>query len=238
MIRVAIVEDEKKYADKMVEYVKRFQEENPGETFLVSQFDNAVDFLSDYDPDTDIVFIDIEMPLMNGYEAAQRLRRDGNNVCLIFVTCMAQYAVKGYEVDAIDFMVKPVGYYNFSLKLKKAIGIARHNKRRSIAVMSDNVIKTVAVSDIYYIEVIKHDTYIHTKSGVLRQQVSLKEMETKLGGRQFARCNHCYLVNLAYVTSVSGNSVVVGQEELQMSRPKRKAFIDALTAYLNGGCVI
>lgn len=238
MIKVAIVEDEKQYSDMMVEYVKRYQSENAGDNFLVSRFDNAVDFLSDYDTDTDIVFIDIEMPMMSGYEAAQRLRKAGNNVCLIFVTCMSQYAVKGYEVDAMDFMVKPVSYYNFAMKLKKAVGIAKQNKHASIAVSMDNVTKIVAVADIDYIEVIKHDTYIHTKGEVLRQQVSLKEMENKLSGQPFARCNHCYLVNLAHVTSVDNGNVVIGKAALQISRPKRKAFMDALTAYLNGGTVL
>lgn len=88
---------------------------------------NGLNFIEDY-PGCDIVFMDIEMPQMNGIEAAKKLRAFDTQCSLIFVTNMARYAVAGYEVDAMDFLVKPVGYFNFSMKLKKAVQIQKEKK--------------------------------------------------------------------------------------------------------------
>lgn len=238
LIRVGIVEDEKECSDRMIEYLNRYQEERGEVRFLIDVFHNAVDFLSDYKRDTDIVFMDIEMPLMNGLDAARKLREQESQVVLIFVTRLAQYAVKGYEVEAMDFMIKPINYYNFSLKLKKAIGIANYKKHASIYIKTGSGLKRFFSPEILYIEVIKHYTYIHTKDGVYCQQIPLKELEAELKAMGFARCNNCYLVNLSHVARLEKNEVWVEDTVLQISKPKRKEFVNALTNYLNGGILL
>lgn len=238
MIRIAVVEDDAESSDKIIKFIRRYQTENEEDNFIVDLFTNGVDFLSDVKEDTDVVFMDIEMPLMNGLDAAKKLRDKNFDCCLIFTTNMAQYAVKGYEVDALDFMVKPISYFNFSMKLKKAIRIMKSRQAESIQISFGNGQKRVFVPDIKYIEVIKHKTYIHTKDGVFEQRISLNEMEKKLERFSFAKCNKCYLVNLRYVSSIDGNICTAGGEILQISRSQKKSFVDALTNYLNGGIVL
>ena len=239
VIRVAIVEDERECSARMMEHLNRYQEENGGVRFLIDVFENAVDFLSDYKSDTDVVFMDIEMPLMNGLDAARKLREKQPDVVLIFVTRMARYAVKGYEVDAMDFMIKPINYCNFSLKLKKAIRIADRNRHSSVYIKTEVGLKRFFVSDILYIEVIKHYTYIHARDGVYKQQIPLKELEEQLSEAGiFTRCNNCYLVNLSCVSRLEKNEVWIEDDCLQISKPRRKEFINALTNYLNGGILL
>lgn len=101
MYRIAIVEDDQNAAEVLRSYLQRYEEEN-GEQFSVSSFANGLLFLKEQESGFDIVFMDIEMPALDGMETAKLLRRVNDISCLIFVTNMASYAIKGYEVDAID----------------------------------------------------------------------------------------------------------------------------------------
>ena len=105
------------------DYILRYSEEKQ-EPLAVECFENGLNFISDYKASCDIALMDIEMPHMNGLDTARKLREFDSQIPLIFITNMAQYAINGYEVQALDFMVKPIEYFNFSLKLDKAIRIS------------------------------------------------------------------------------------------------------------------
>ena len=109
MLRCAIVEDSPRELEHLKECLARYSAERdiPLET---TAFGDAASFLEHYRADYDIVFMDIELPGINGMEAAHRLREIDRQVILIFVTNMAQFAVKGYEVDALDYIIKPAQY--------------------------------------------------------------------------------------------------------------------------------
>lgn len=126
IINIAVVEDEQQQILNYQNYLDRFQKERK---IMVKThyFNDGLLFLEQYHQNEfDIVLMDIAMPQMNGLETAKRLRTVDKNVCLIFITTLAQYAIKGYEVDALDFLIKPVGFDLFSIKLEKAI------KRKSL----------------------------------------------------------------------------------------------------------
>ena len=106
MINVAIVEDEKQAADRLCSLFCRYERER-GEKFRVVVFSDPVTFLANYSPDYELIMMDIDMPDLNGMDAVRKLREADREVMVIFVTNLAQYAVKGYEVDAFDFIVKP-----------------------------------------------------------------------------------------------------------------------------------
>ena len=106
-MRVAIVDDVRKDAQLLREHLRRYQGDNGGE-WETALYANAEDFLARYRPEFDLVILDIDMPGLNGVDAARRIREMGDNVVLMFVTNMPQYALQGYAVDAIDYLIKPV----------------------------------------------------------------------------------------------------------------------------------
>ncbi|MGN0806744.1 MAG: LytR/AlgR family response regulator transcription factor, partial [Candidatus Coproplasma sp.] len=120
MIRIAIVEDEKQQYEILNSYLQRYGAEN-GETFDVRYFLDAVEFVSDYRYDFDLIFMDIMMPDLDGMKAAEKLRAIDGKVPLIFVTNMAQYAIQGYSVSARYFLLKPVNYDDFAIKMKDTL---------------------------------------------------------------------------------------------------------------------
>ncbi len=119
-MKVAVVDDVPRDAQLLVRYLQQFQGEQ-GISIQIVPFYSSIDFLEEYDGAYDIVFLDIEMPGSDGLTTAREIRNRDDAVAIIFITNMAQYAIRGYEVNAVDFMVKPVGYFNFSQKLAKAI---------------------------------------------------------------------------------------------------------------------
>lgn len=232
--RVAVVEDKQAEFELLTAYFSRYTQEK-GEQFELDHFSSGEEFLQKYRPVYDLVFMDIGLPKANGMETAVRLRELDRLVTLIFVTNMAQFAVQGYEVDAFDFVVKPVSYPNFSLKLQRALNrLAARQDEELIITLSDQISR-VSTARIKYIEISGHRMIYHTTDGDLTAYGNLKEVEAGLNHRVFVRCNSCYLVNLSYVKAIRGHVAVVDTDELQISRPKRKAFIQALNDYLGGG---
>ena len=115
-IQIAIVEDDKLASDTIKEYILRYGKENSLQ-FGISQYSDAVGLLDQYSAEYDIIFMDIQMPYMNGMDAAHRLRTLDQKVILIFTTSLAQYAIEGYSVDAMAYLLKPINYYEFAMKL-------------------------------------------------------------------------------------------------------------------------
>lgn len=231
MIKVAIVEDEDAAAAVLTSFLERYAAET-NEKLLYVRYNCTTDFLSGYDG-CDIVFMDINIANdMNGIKAARKLRQIDSVVTLIFITSFEQFAVKGYEVEAFDFIVKPVSYTDFALRMGRAVKHIQKEKFDMISIKNDGKISIVSVRDIKYIEVIKHKLLFHTVSGVIEGTGSLRETEDQLAGKYFARCNKCYVVNLWYVRGLNGFTVNVDGEELIVSRPRKKEFLSELNRYL------
>ena len=229
MIKIAVVEDEVDMSNILVEYIKKFFEENELDV-KVTVFNNAFKFLDAYNFNFDLIFMDINMPSLDGISASKKIREIDAKVMLIFVTSLAQYAIKGYEVNAFDFIVKPITYYNFALKLNRALDSLSKDDTKTIVINSKTSIKKIKVRKICYIEVIEHKLIFHTTDGDF---VSFGTLKIK--HYRWALCYQCYFVNLKYVTEVKNNVVIVNKHELQISRPKRKEFIQSLNLFLSSG---
>ena len=230
-IKIAIVEDDKGFSDTIKEYILRYGKENEL-PFEITQFPDAVGLLDQYTPTYDLIFMDIQMPYMNGMDAAHRLRILDQKVLLIFITSLAQYAVEGYEVDALSYLVKPVNYYEFAMKLQKAV------KRVPFISSNDVIISTksgdirLAQEDIRYVEVRGHWIVYHTLSGEYSQYSSLSKVEEQLSATEFSRCYICYLVNMHYAQRINGTFCILDNgTELKISQPKKKTFTATLEAY-------
>ena len=211
MIRVAIVEDEAEIREQLMGYVQRYTRQY-GTAFEVKTFADGLEILEDYRPAYDLILLDIEMKHLDGMETARRIRELDPDVMLVFITNMAQYAIKGYAVEAQ----------------------LRRRTRHYLAVPVEGGLRRLDTSRIYYIESEGHRVHFYTEEGDFAAPGALKALEEKLADRPFARCNSGYLVNLAQVQAVQQNTVEVGPYELQVSRPKRKSFLAALTDYIGG----
>ena len=207
MTRIAIVEDEAAVREQLAGYVQRYTRQY-GTQFEVTMFTDGVEILEDYRPVYDIIFLDVEMQHLDGMETARRIRELDSDVLLIFITNMAQYAIKGYAVGALDYVLKSVPV--------------------------DGGMRRLDDATIYYIESEGHRVHFYTEDGDFSAPGALKALEEKLTGRLFARCNSGYLVNLAQMSGVQQNTVQVGPHDLQISRPKRRAFLAALADYIGG----
>ena len=228
MIRVAILDDEESQIETIISHLERFQSET-GEDFTPSVFKNAVSFLADYKADFDLVFMDIRMPYITGIDAAKMLRERDQNVALIFVTSLAQYAVDSYKVEASDYLLKPISYIDFKLSLTRVL--KKIAKDDFLTISYKNSVNRLRISEIRYVETSEnHKIVYHTAHGDLTRFASIKKAEDELASKGFASCNQCYLVNLAYVASVEGFVCKLRDgTELQISQPKRKSFTTALS---------
>lgn len=231
MTRVAIVEDEEESARRLEEILKRYQDEF-GTEFRISRFLDGIDFVDGYSADYDIVFMDIDMPHMNGMEAAKLMRECDPNVALIFVTNLAKYAIKGYDVGASGFLVKPLDYNTFCLRAGKEIERLKERDEPYLLVNSRVGKAKVLYSSICYITVHGRYVLLHMKNGVQELHVSMKELEPILSGHGFVRGDNSSMVNLKYVTEVNMEGAIVNGELIPCSRNRRKALLDAFTLYL------
>lgn len=232
MIRIAIVEDDKNYAAVLKKYITRYGEESE-QRFLVYEFQDGEDIVEDYKGAYDIILMDIEMQFMDGMTAAERIREVDSEVVIIFITNMPQYAMKGYAVEALDYVLKPINYYAFSQRIDRALRRMSRRQTKHLSISYKGRVQKLEIPSIYYVEVQDHNLYYHTKDGIIEQRGTMKEVEEALANEPFFRCNKCYLINLEYVSGFEGSNVIVEKEAVQVSRARKKELLDALNNYLN-----
>lgn len=229
--KIAIVEDVKQSRELVKDYIKRFALEHNRE-FEMIEFEDGEDIIADYGCNYDIIFLDIEMKRSNGMEIAEKIRKIDKNVIIIFKTNMAQYAIRGYSVDALSFLLKPVPYFAFSQELKKSIDKLDAREDSFILISAEFGMRKLMTKDILYIESMKHTLIIRLSTSEVTMRGVMKDMEDKLEKYHFHRCNNCYLVNLSKVKGIQGEFVIIGNDELKMSRGRKKSFMEALTSYV------
>lgn len=228
LFTVAILEDERPAADTLRSCLDRFTTGHPETRFDTTLFAEPTAFLEGYKPLWDIVFMDIEMPNMDGMAAARRLRAFDEQVILIFVTNMAQFASKGYEVDALDYIIKPFLYVDFERKLTRALKLCT-TKAESIIIQQRSNSRRLLLQEINYIEVRGHNLEFHTEHGDFRSTGSLQDMENALNRYGFLRCGKPYLINPRHLSGIHGQSAILRDgTEIPIGRAFRKAFMQGL----------
>ena len=236
MINISIVEDRKEDADALEFQISEYARNNGGE-FSVKKFDNPLSFLQNMPPRTDALFLDIDMPEMSGMQFAHKIRETDKNVIIVFVTNMLQYALDGYSVSALDFLIKPINYQSVLRTMNKVTETLGSREEKSISIKNsvDGRVMLVSAADIYYVEINRHRIVFHTKIGELVDWGSLDVIQNKLPAKIFARCHVSFLVNLKYVSQIEKDTVVVGKDRLPMSRSQKKNFCADLARYLGKG---
>ncbi len=227
MYQIAIVEDVDIAAQAIEGHLTKFGEEF-GEQFHITRFRYGMQFLTKYQAIYDIVFMDIEMPLLNGMDTATKFRELDQTTILIFVTNLTQYAIRGYEVDALDYILKPVGYAAFSMKMRRALRRVVPLSSHKIVISTKSGDFSISVNSIKYIDSVGHQITYHTEEKEYQAYGTLKNVEASLPEGMFYRCNSGILVNLDFVVGISGNDVLLSNESLPVSRARKKEFTVAV----------
>ena len=231
MIRIAVVEDNDECADGLSSLLAKFSVECK-ERLDVKRFVNGLDFIDEYDAGFDVVFMDIEMPLMNGLETARLLRERDSSVALVFLTVMSQYAICGYDVGAAYFLIKPVGYEELSDKLKRILE-KRKTEEKYVLFSGQDGVTRVPYKKIVYVESRGHWCIFKTADGAEHRKLTpMKNVEAQLGADGFLRSSNSFLVNILYVDGWSGTDVSVNGDSIPISRSRRKEFVNKLTELL------
>lgn len=231
-IQIAIVEDEPRFAKQLQSYIRRYERES-GRQIHITTFVDGEDITDHYCGAYDIILMDIQMQFMDGMTAAEKIRELDQDVVIMFITNMIQYAIRGYEVDAMDYVVKPVEYFAFSQKLDKAVKRLKKSVSMSISVPTEAGLQKLAVSDIYYIESQGHYARYRTARGEFLSRASLKELEGEMNKFGFFRCQKGFLVNMKHVDSISEGDCMICGERIPISRSKKNEFMGLLLQYMN-----
>ena len=233
--RVAIVEDDSDYSDFLTQCLNKYGMEKEI-SFNIKSYTKGESFLDNYRQIYDLVFLDVDLGegFLNGMETAEKLRLLDSMVLLIFVTNMPQYAPDGYNVNALDYCLKPISYSNLTVKLDKAMKVLSQRKGTPVKIKDKKGTRIVSSSDIMYIEVMGHDLIFHTIDETIESYGGLSEKEAELSSSDFARCSASVLVNLSFVKGLYGDEIAIGDERIRIGRSKKKAFLDQLNTFLGG----
>lgn len=197
-IKIAIVDDEDIQVDTMTSLVK---EAAAGLSLSVSLIDfssgEAFLFALEDHPDLDMVFLDIEMNQTDGLKVAKRIRQTDKDLTIVFATAFAEYAVQGYDVQALDYLLKPIELDKVKRVLK------RHLDRQpavveKVTLESQGEVVKLALDDILYVEVNRRECEIHTLNGPVTVSRTLKELSEELSD-DFIQTHRSYLVNVSHM---------------------------------------
>ena len=230
MINVAIVDDDVRSVDRIKEYLAQYESES-GKFFNITSYSDGDHIVCQYDHQFDIIFMDVEMKFMDGMSAAEEIRKIDSEVVIIFITNMAQYAIRGYAVQALDYLLKPVSYFAFAQCLNKALARRDNRGTRSVVLNIKGGTARVDLKDIYFIETQGHNVICHVVNGEYRLLSTMREVEDQLADFHFFRINKSYLINLAHAENFQGDEVKLGKYSLPVSRMRKKDFLKALTSY-------
>ncbi len=234
MTHITIVEDESHFIGQLKQFLAQYEAER-GVKLHTDWFTDGESAVENYSMSTDILLMDIQLPYMDGMTTAELIRRKDPEVIIIFVTNMTQYAIKGYTVGAMDYLVKPLSYFALSQRLDKAVAKMGKRERRFLTVASAGQMRKVEVSHVRYIESSGHNLTFHMTDGTLFSVPgTMTQTERELAGLPFYRCNKGCLVNLEHVDAIQDNCAQVGKDILPISRGRKAGMMTALTDYVNG----
>lgn len=231
----AIIDDEPLAVELMESYVRKtpFLDLQGSFGSAVAAFDTL------RERPVDLLFCDIQMPGLNGMELSRMLPADTR---VVFTTAFSRYAVEGFRVNAVDYLLKPISYADFLaaaqkglewFELKRSVGTPAADDRRSIFVKTEYRLQQIALERILYIEGLKDYVKIHVEGEPhpVLSLMSLKSLEEQLPADRFIRVHRSYIVQPAKIRTIERNRIVFGKEYIPISENYRQAFLDFLAAH-------
>ncbi len=231
LIKVAIVENEDEVAKKDAMLLEQYAAENQV-NIEKKIFSNALAFLEDKTV-FDAVLMDIDMPGINGMKAAEELRKENKRIDIIFTTNLPQYAIDGYKVEAIDFVIKPISFPNLSFAMEKVLEKKKNSLNGSFFLKIGSMARRFDNNEIIYFEMVGHNIVMHEEGlEPFKVRGSLKMVEPELNPDVFVKINSGIIVNLSKVRSLGdGVCLMDDGSSLPISRSHKKEFATRLAQF-------
>ena len=233
MYRFAFIEDNNSDFASLKEAIERFSHEF-NEELAIDRFENGEDFLNTYQiGNYEAVFFDILLgdDHINGLDTARKLYEIDPNVSILFLTNMAQYAINGYEVNAVDYIIKPIKYYDFTLKLQKLLRSLKSSQKQLVSFKTDGETIILNEDEILYVVVTSHYLSIFTEKKEYIVREPLKKFEKKLSN-SFARSGISYLVNISKIEKILVNDIVINGKMIPLTRLYKKDFLKKVNEHM------
>jgi DNA-binding LytR/AlgR family response regulator len=225
-----IVEDEPVARKGLEEYVKEVAFLN-----LVGQAENAIKAagLMSERP-VDLMFLDIQMPKLTGIEFLKTMK---NPPLIIFTTAYSEYALEGYALDVVDYLMKPITFERFLKAAQKAYDLHQLKKASSLHekvsedhffVKCDGKFEKVFFNEVTYIEGLQNYAIIHTVNRKLITYITMTSVEQQLPKDQFLKVHKSFIVSIQQVKAIEGNEILIGQARIPISRTLKDEVVNQI----------
>ena len=223
-MRIAICDDEAVQQELLRKYLEEWTGKN-GEVLETELFSSGESFLFawDDDRDFDLLILDIEMGQLNGMELARKIRRQDEDIPILFVTGYEKYMAQGYEVAALHYLMKPLLKEKLFEVLDKIKKRGKNEEKQFF--QTDKGPVSLPLSKIWYVEARAHQCILYTEGEEYTLYSGISEMAQLLGGhREFVRCHRSYLVNVQHILAVVKSELILDDKRrLPVSRNSEKA---------------
>ena len=231
MLLIAVVDDDPKDASMLKECVETYCKTNH-HAAMIHVFHDGLDLIRSTE-NHDIVFLDIQMGRLDGLETARFIRKINKETILVFVTNMAQFAIKGYEVDALDFILKPPSMASIAYVMDKAMKrLDGSGAKAQFSLKTSDGTISLSANDITYVEVFDHNLVYHTTKGEYTVRGRLSDVIEKLSPDRFVMCNRSFIVNLRHVSNVTSDYLLIGDTRISVSKSHRKELMKRFSSFL------
>ena len=232
MYQIAICDDDQSFIQDLKINLERYAVDT-GREFCFFEFHDGTELLENYQPDFDLIFMDIKMEKLSGLKTAEEIRKTDSTVGLFFLTSLSQYVWKGYEYGAINYLLKPMKYGRLKMELDRFFSRYQGREEGYLSFSNDNGKYKVLYKNLRYAETQKRNVLLHFDGQEQVIYKNMKEIASLLEAqRQFARCHASFIVNMAYVKSVENlEAVLTTGERVPVSQPKRREFMAKLADF-------
>lgn len=232
VVKTAIIEDDAAQAALLQEYLLSLNKDSI--SFELSVFRSAEDFLDVFSQGVfQILFMDIQLPKMDGLSAAGRVRATDDDVIIIFITSAPQFAIHGYEVNAKDYILKPLIYDSFVRKMDRILPYIKKEPERLISIGGNGMdTYVISVDSLIFVEVFGHKLIYHCKECDIEVYGKISDAEEMLKKHRFLRCSRNAVINPRFIDRIDGNVIKIGALEVIISSPRKKVFLKELNDWI------
>ena len=232
MYKIAICEDEDLFIGELRENLERYAAET-GREFCFFVYHDGSELLGKYNSGYDLIFMDIRMEQLDGLKTAEAIRKIDSTVGIVFLTSLVQHVWKGYEFNAVNYLLKPVKYSVLKMELDRYFIRYQGREEPYLSFSNDSGKYKVLYRNLRYAETEKRNVLLHFEEKGEVIYKNMKEVSALLCRQpQFVQCHQSFVVNLSYAKGVEGLELLLSTgERIPISQPRRKEFMARLTDY-------